>query len=65
MIDVVIGCLLGVLGGAVMSPLSVSYTHLDVYKRQGLRTLTSLMELLLSSVKNIISMVFPGRNLGS
>lgn len=34
-------------------------------KRSGLRTLTSLMELLLSSVKNIVSMVFPGRNLGS
>lgn len=34
-------------------------------KRSGLRTLTSLMELLLSSVKNIVSMVFPGRNPGS
>lgn len=34
-------------------------------KRSGLRTLTSLMELLLSSVKNIVSMVFLGRNLGS
>lgn len=33
-------------------------------KRSGLKTLISLMGLLLSSVKNVISMVFPGRNLG-
>lgn len=33
-------------------------------KKSGLKTLISLMGLLLSSVKNTISMVFLGRNLG-
>ena len=36
-----------------------------ILRRSGLKTLTSLMELLLSSVKNMVYMVFVERDLGS